>query len=99
MKSKKGTVLRKLQNNVNEGGYQCEKCGRKDHLTVDHIIPVHILTALYIEPEYFNDDGDNLGVLCRWCNKLKGAQLDHLDPRTPKLLVKYVKKFISDLKP
>lgn len=97
MKAKKKTKLYEWQQRVNNGDGACSKCGRKDHLTVDHVIPVSLLNQLCIPKEEHYDDEENFDILCRWCNRQKGAELDHLNPKTPKLLQKYVSRYIYDI--
>lgn len=50
-----------------EADYQCEMCGSRADLTVDHIIPV---------AEGGGPDLANLQCLCRSCNSRKGARLE-----------------------
>lgn len=53
------------------GPYVCTSCGKTDlagnDLTVDHIIPGHLGNGEY----YYNNDYDNLAVMCGRCNSLK----------------------------
>jgi len=48
-----------------EQGEFCVICGRKDKLTVDHIIPLS---------KGGSNDNDNFQILCQTCNKRKGAR-------------------------
>lgn len=93
MKTNKKTKLYQLQQKVNNGIGECSKCKRQDHLTVDHIIPVSLLLMMGFTSEEINNDDENFDVLCRWCNKMKGAKLDHLNVKTIPLLKKYVHQF------
>lgn len=90
MKTNKRTKLSKLQDKVNNGNGVCTKCKRTDHLTVDHIIPVSFLIDIGMDKIEMCNDEENFQVLCRWCNRQKGAKLDHLNPKTVPLLKKYV---------
>lgn len=68
----------------------CEKCGRNQNLTYDHIIPKSILTN-------FNIDGtsqfweENSRTLCFACNTLKANNLDLTTPKTKELLLELIK--------
>ena len=93
MKGKKHTALHHWQQKVKDGDNQCAKCKRKDHLTVDHIIPTSILQVLNLPSDPAREDEDNFQILCRWCNTLKANQLDHLNPKTVPLLKKYVSEY------
>ena len=93
MKNKKKTKLYHWQQWLKNEGGKCAKCGRTDHLTVDHIIPVSLLGTMQLPSDPAYEDSDNFQVLCRWCNSLKANQLDHLNPKTVPLLKKYVKEY------
>lgn len=47
-------------------GYQCKKCGSKEWLTIDHIIPVS---------QGGPDREHNMQTLCRVCNQVKGSEI------------------------
>ena len=47
-------------------GYQCLRCGSKDQLTIDHIVPV---------VKGGTNDFDNLQTLCRSCNCQKQTKI------------------------
>ena len=97
MKSKKKTKLYEWQQKAKNGDGACGKCKRTDHLTVDHIIPISLIMLLGIDKEdHFNDE-ENFQFLCRWCNTLKGNNLDHLNPKTIPLLKQYVKWYEVEL--
>ena len=96
-KSNKGSKLRELQEQVNNGEGVCSKCKRTDHLTVDHIIPFSLLEQLGIDKETQRNDEENFDVLCRWCNMQKANRLDHLNPKTVPLLKKYVAEYEKEL--
>ncbi len=49
--------------------YQCQSCGKKQHLNIDHIIPL---------AKGGSNDMSNLQTLCQTCNQQKKH---HLDPR------------------
>jgi 5-methylcytosine-specific restriction endonuclease McrA len=68
----------------------CAKCGRKDNLTVDHIIPLSFLLELGLEKDYLQQDEKNFQILCLWCNRMKGCRLDHMNPKTIPLLKEYI---------
>lgn len=90
MKGEKGTKLRELQHLANNGGGVCGKCGKKtEHLTVDHLVPLHFVEAIGLRKESQDHDW-NFQLLCRPCNRLKGASWDFTDSRTIKNLRQYV---------
>ncbi len=49
--------------------YQCQSCGKKQQLNIDHIIPL---------AKGGSNDISNLQTLCQTCNQQKKH---HLDPR------------------
>lgn len=87
---KKGSAYDTLMKAANDGGGICAKCGRKtDFLTVDHIIPYAFVFEMGLKDVQFEHDW-NFQLLCRPCNRLKGAHFDFTDPRTIPNLKKYV---------
>lgn len=72
-------------------GKGCSKCGRKEMLTVDHIVPLSILIQLGVdvEHEYCEED---LDILCRPCNQYKQSRLDFTNPKTKEIMLKYLNK-------
>ena len=55
-------------------GWQCQRCGSVEDLTVDHVESVaHLIATDRIEQAY---DPDYLVTLCRPCNSSKGAGPD-----------------------
>ena len=71
-------------------GCKCMKCGDVFDiklLTVDHIIPKHILFSLELL-DY--SEQDNFELLCHECNVRKAAQLDFTNQRTIPLLRKFL---------
>ena len=82
MKKKKHTKLYEWQMRCNEGLEKC-KCGETRDLTVDHIVPVTILEQFNMEyTEVLYDMEDNFEILCRYCNRQKGGNLDMRNPKT-----------------
>ncbi|MVO95113.1 HNH endonuclease [Rhizobium leguminosarum] len=51
---------------IGKSGYQCQKCGTRDHLEIDHIIPL-ARGGDHVE--------DNMQALCATCNRSKGARV------------------------
>jgi hypothetical protein len=91
MKGKPGTKLHEWQKKAALGG-KCEKCD-KDFpiLSVEHIIPQHLLRQLGILDGVYEDE-DNFALYCHTCNHFKGGQIDMSHPKTVPLLKKYVNK-------
>ncbi len=91
MKTKKDTVLWRLQRENKGKSGICPKCGKEREMTVEHIIPVHFMLQLGLDDEAVNDV-ENFEMLCLLCNRFKGGQLDLANPKTVELLKKYVNK-------
>lgn len=85
------------QEKARNGEAPCAKCGRKDHITVDHIIPYSFLLDLGMRKEDLYEDEKNFQFLCRWCNVQKANRLDHLNPKTIPLLKGYVEQYEREL--
>lgn len=68
----------------------CEKCGRTDMQTIDHIIPLKVLAEMGAVIKKFYDEKD-IRILCRPCNHMKSDRLDFSTPKTKELLIKYLK--------
>lgn len=69
---------------------KCEKCPATDNLTLDHIIPKTMLLDMGFEPDGQDFDEENFSCLCRRCNMFKSNRLDFSNPKTKKLLLKYI---------
>jgi 5-methylcytosine-specific restriction endonuclease McrA len=86
---RKGTKLAERQREYGNGG-TCAKCQlHYPKLTVEHIVPGHILGDLGLADLIYDDD-ENMEPLCFGCNALKGPKLDPLHPKTHALLARYV---------
>lgn len=96
MKTKKKTKYYEWQQKAKTGA--CEKCGFNVRITVDHIIPVTLLTELGCRDAAYEDE-ENFQLLCQLCNTLKSNRLDHLNPKTVFLLKKYVAMYEEQLSP
>ena len=71
-------------------GGVCGKCKRHhDRLTVDHIIPAHLLQQFGLLEESYGDE-ENYELLCKNCNGMKGSRVDPFHPKTIPLLTKYI---------
>lgn len=97
MKPAKGFKKSKLfewqeRNNAQEG--VCAKCGRTTKMTVDHIIPVMITDRLDEGYEIATNDEENFQLLCRPCNTMKSGNIDITNPKTARLLVKYMQPYL-----
>ena len=69
---------------------KCESCNRNINLTLDDIIPQSLLKQLGIDPEVVFLK-ENFQLLCYGCNQFKSDRLDFRNPKTKKLLLKYLK--------
>lgn len=97
MKSKKRSKLSEWQDRCKSGTAVCAKCGTKDNLTVDHIIPIAILEPLCrdlgFDSWYLKYDNEaNFQILCQYDNRAKNMQLDVRNPKTLPLLKKLIEK-------
>lgn len=97
VKAKKYTKLFEWQERIKSGGCVCEKCKSRKNLSVDHIVPVSILSDLYLDTEkdqhflLYNDER-NFQVLCKYCNVCKGGRIDIRNPKTIPLLKEILDK-------
>ena len=90
MKAKKGTELGIAQKQAKLGG-KCNRCGEiHPELNVDHVVPVFLLEMLGVRIEGAQDDAENLELICRRCNQLKGSKLQFNNPKTFHLVRKYI---------
>ncbi len=93
-KTSKHSKLFQWQERARSGLEECAKCREKRFITVEHIIPVHIL-ANFIVGDFFREYQleweENFEFLCKWCNAEKGSRID---PRHPKTLT--LMRFLLD---
>lgn len=75
-------------------GERCCHCGSKDQLTMDHIIPQLTLRGLNLRKIDRWSDFENLQLLCAECNHKKGSYLEVDNPKTKKLLIKYINQYL-----
>jgi 5-methylcytosine-specific restriction endonuclease McrA len=86
MKIKKKTKLYEWQQKKYGN---CGKCGKERELSVEHIIPQHLLTQLGLRDPIYEDE-ENFDLYCFSCNRFKGGNLDMAHPKTIPLLKKYI---------
>lgn len=87
---KKNSKLSEWQKKAKQGG-TCEECKRTvTLLTVDHIVPVAILTNIDDTGIAIYEDEQNFQLLCYPCNSLKSHNLDKKNPKTKKIINKYL---------
>lgn len=91
MKAKKDTVLGVLQKRYRGKEQECERCHKVREVTIDHIIPKHLLEQLGLFDEVVNWL-ENYELLCLACNRFKGGQIDMANPKTISLLNEVVNK-------
>jgi len=86
MKYRKGTPLGVWQE---KKFGTCQKCNKEKDLTVEHIIPEHILLELGLTKEIYYDE-ENFAHYCHACNHFKSGRIDVSHPKTKGLLLKYI---------
>jgi 5-methylcytosine-specific restriction endonuclease McrA len=72
----------------------CPKCGRESELTVDHLVPVSFLDCLDDGYEIAINDEENFEALCRPCNMFKSSRIDITNPKTARLITKYMQPYL-----
>ena len=93
-KAQKGTKLNDWQKLGKQGGI-CASCtGMQTYLTVEHIIPVHLLQQMGLIDLIYEDE-ENFELWCRGCNGIKGSRIDPLNPKSGPLMLKYVTEMIK----
>lgn len=88
MKGLKYSPLRILQDRKDKIGV-CMMCKNLAELTVDHIFPASLMMSWGLREEVYKD-GDNLELLCRPCQLLKGNNFNFHNPKTIPLIEKYI---------
>lgn len=87
MKKKKQTKLFEWQTRCKSGNEKCAKCPETRHLTVDHIVPCHILEQFMLDKIYIlYEMEENFEIVCRYCNQMKGGRIDPRNPKTYEIL-------------
>jgi hypothetical protein len=75
---------------VLKGSFQfCERCGARDNLSIDHIVPKKFFKLFEFGQEA-NFKG-NMTILCKKCNSLKGDNIDCDDPITKQIIIDFLK--------
>lgn len=92
MNAPEGKKLREWQKRLKKEGGICNKCGDTRVLTVDHVVPVNLITQLLLPEEAPQFDGANFEedfqVLCVYCNYRKAGRLDPKNPKTYRIMRK-----------
>lgn len=89
MKTKKKSKLYEWQQRCKQGTEKCSRCGDTKGLTVDHIVPSHLLLQLSTEhTPMAHEWEENFEILCMYCNRMKGGNLDVRNPKTYQVLRK-----------
>ncbi len=70
---------------IAEHGKKCQMCNAKEDLTIDHIIPMHILTNFGITRKETYESTYLLQLLCKRCNQLKTDRIDWKNPKSKKI--------------
>lgn len=91
MRAKKGTMLYDLQKENIGKRAECSRCGKVKEVTVDHIIPKHLLEQFGLIDELVNWP-QNFELVCLACNKFKADRVDLANPKTIPLLKMVIKK-------
>ena len=90
MKTRKQTKLYQYQQKCLGGG-ECQRCHRVVHqLSVDHIIPKHLLESLDVTGTKVYDWEENMELVCMPCNKFKSGRLEFSNQKTLPLLKELV---------
>lgn len=93
MKSNKHSPLYQWQLKCKEGTEKCAKCGETRRLTVDHIVPVSLLSQFMIFDENINAELElNFEILCHYCNQMKHAMIDPRNPKVYEILEYVIRK-------
>ena len=69
---------------------KCIKCGSIEGLTLDHIVPIEILSQFIDEDRVFNENWYQ--ILCYKCNRFKSSKLDLVNPKTKEILLDLIIK-------
>lgn len=80
-----------LQRKFVEEATECARCGRREWLSLDHIVPFSLLEQLGVDMKV-DDDDENWQILCRPCNVFKANRLDFTNPKTKEILLRYINK-------
>ena len=84
--NKKLRIAHNKKGLINETS-KCAKCGETRFLTVEHIVPIHLIVEFVLEEEFVkNELNMNLEILCKWCNVQKGGKIDVRNPKTFEVL-------------
>lgn len=70
---------------------KCSRCGRREYLTLDHIVPKVILQTFGVDTDRKSVEG-NYQLLCKTCNSFKSGRLDFSIPITKTILLKLLEK-------
>lgn len=70
-------------------GERCAKCGVTENLTVDHIVPLAIMSyfGVMTRGSHAFKRPDWLQLLCQDCNHKKGSKVDWSNQRTKSILL------------
>ncbi len=98
-KSNFRTKLWEWQKSCREGQGECIKCGSKEGLTVDHIVPQSLLEHFGLKDlDDIQNCEDNFQILCGLCNAFKRNRMDFIgNPKTFPLLKSFVQKLENNL--
>jgi len=69
----------------------CNKCGKTENLTLDHIVPKDMLITFGANPNIEVIE-DNYQILCHMCNMFKGNKLDFSNKQTKVILLRLLEK-------
>jgi hypothetical protein len=71
-------------------GARCEKCGRVENLTIDHIVPQMWLEQFGVSRIDSFERQELLQLLCKPCNALKSCRVDWENPKTKPILLQLI---------
>lgn len=95
MQAKKETTLGALQLKNKGKEQECERCHKLREITIDHVIPKHLLEQLGLFDEVVNWT-ENYELVCLACNRFKGGQIDLANPKTIPLLEEVINRVKSN---
>ena len=94
MKSHSRSKISEWQLRAKRFTQHCRKCGDTRLITVEHIIPIHLIMQFVLPDgkDMCSEWEDNFEYLCMVCNREKGGDLDPRHPKTYTLLAELIRR-------